>query len=97
MAQLTIFQLYDNAKVIHIQEKLCCKFWMLTFSGVVIADMILFCDAGHGSEDGAPSQLCEPKGEQPTHLQPFCTHTTIPVFTFSTGFDKLHEVFKILL
>ena len=45
----------------------------------------------------APSQLCEHSCEQSIYLQPFWTHTTILFFTFSTVFNKSHEISNTLL
>lgn len=34
------------------------------------------------------------KGRQPTHLEPFCHHAIILLFTFSIVFDQSHEIFS---
>ena len=45
-------------------------------------------------------QPCDHKGDHNQHnIQPFCIHTTILLFTFSTVFNKknLEEMFNTLL
>lgn len=45
-----------------------------------------------------PSQLCDHKGKQAIHVQSFCVHTIMLFFfTFSTVFNKLHEILSTLL
>lgn len=48
----------------------------------------------------AAAAPCQPHAHgrtQQIHLQPFWTHTTILIFTFSAVFNKLHEMFHTLL
>lgn len=49
IVELQNSQLYDGTKAIRVQEKLCCKLWILIFSVVVICSGVLSCDAGAGA------------------------------------------------
>ena len=53
--------------------------------------------AGQRQPARAPSRWLDHKGKQPIHLQPFCTHTTIWLFSFSAVFNKLHDLLNIIL
>ena len=66
------------------------EFW--SFPGLVICDMKLPGDPGHWQWASAPSQACDHEGKQLINVQPFCTHATILLFTFSTVFNKLHDI-----
>lgn len=44
-----------------------------------------------------PKQPRHHECKWPIHLQRFWTQTTIPVFTFSAVFNKLHEIFNVWL
>lgn len=69
IVQLKIFQIYNGTKVICIQEKLCCKFWILVFSRIVIhCHPVSSRDAGLGQQAAAPGQPCDPKDKQQIHL-----------------------------
>ena len=64
------------------------EFW--SSPGLVIWSTLLSSDAGQ-------CHCAEHEGEQLLYLEPFCTCTTILFFTFSTVFNKLHEIFNSLL
>ena len=68
-----------------------------SFPRLAICGTIFSCDAGQWQQVTAPSQTCNHGGKQLMHLQRFCTHTTISVFTVSTILNKLHEIFSTLL
>lgn len=54
-------------------------------------------NAGQAQQAAAPSQPHDHKSEYLIHLQPFCIHTTSLLSTFSVVFNKLNELFNILL
>ena len=68
-----------------------------SFPRLAICGTIFSCDAGQWQRVTAPSQTCNHGGKQLMHLQWFCTHTTISIFTVHTIFTKLHEIFSTLL
>lgn len=82
---LRSLRLDDGAKGIHIQYKPCFKFWILIFSWARGYSLIpfLWCWAASRSQG------------QPTN-----TLTTIQciqcIFTLSTAFNKVHEIFNTL-
>lgn len=84
---------YGGKKVLCIQLKSCFEFWILTFLWAShTGHRHCWCWAVAAS--WAPRQPQDHEGKQRIHLQPFCTHTTILFFTFSTALHKLHEIFN---
>lgn len=55
----------------------------------MLDEPLLCCWAARQTE--APHQPCDHEGRQARHLQPFCRHTIMPFFTFSTVLNKLHD------
>lgn len=83
------------------------KWYSFSRNSVQILNFDLFPDYGYmvwcslamlGSKQWvvAPSKPHNQKDKQWIHLKSFCTHTTIPFFTFSTVFNKLY-IFNMLL
>lgn len=64
-----------------------------SFPGLAIHDSVLSGDAGQWQ----PQHPVSHESQQPIHSQPFFTHTTILVSTFSIVFSKLHEAVNTLL
>ena len=71
------------------------EFW--SFPRRAICSMIRSHDIGQQQWASALSWPHNHEGKQLVHLQPFCTYRTILVFTFSTVFNKLHEIFNTLV
>jgi len=59
--------------------------------------MTLPRDVGQWQGDPDPSQPQDHEDKQPIRLQSFCTHTIIQFFTFSTVFNKLHDILSTLI
>ena len=78
-------------KVISTQQKLYFESEFWSFTGLMVCGTILSPDAS------ASRQPQDHKVKQLIHLQPFCTHSVILFFTFSTVLKKLYEIFNILL
>ena len=90
---LTIFLTTMVLKLYTFTRNYTWKFEFGSFAGLVVCGIVLSPVILGRSAAAAPSQ----PGDQLIHLQPFCTHTTILFFTFSTVFNNLHKVFSILL
>ena len=94
----TIFQLYDCSKAIpKYSVEIHFGFWILIFSWVGDLSLILSCDPRQSQKATAPIPPRDHEGQQQICLQPFWTSMAILLFTFSTVFNKLHEIFSTLL
>lgn len=61
----------------------------------MICSAILSPEAGQWQRASAPSQPRDHEGNPLIHLKSFCNRTTMLVFTFSTIFNKLHDISKL--
>ena len=94
MFQPKIFQLYDAAKWICIPQIPYFKLWILSFyqAGDIFC-MIL----SHAMGQWQWQLMVSLEITRVKHFQSCCTCTTIPFFTISTDFSKLHETFSTVL
>ena len=73
--------------------------WILNFdlswAKDIQSDPLSWCWAAAGSHNSQSATRSQ--GEQLIHFQPCCTETTTLFFTFSTVFNKLHEILNTLL
>ena len=91
---LTIFQLYDGAKVIHMQWELYFKSWMLIFSWAshMWHNPLSRCPVVRAAQ--LPVSQAIMRVREPTHFQPFCTQS----FCFSLlEQNSINEIFNTLL
>lgn len=90
MVPLTIIWLYNGAKVIHSQWKVYLSFEFWSFPGLARCGNSLSPAAGQRQGAAAPSWL-------PSQGSTTDTLRSILLFTFSTVFKELHEVFNTML
>lgn len=76
----------------HTRNLECGSFPRLGIQGVLLSQSSLMMPYGNSAQLAR-----DHKGQQPTYWQPFCTDIDIPWVTFSTVFNKLHEVVNPLL
>ena len=83
---LIIFPLYRGAKAIYIQQRVHLRFWVLIIFWPVTCSTTLFYDVGKQQGVLAPSLPVDHEVDnQQIHYSHVC-------FTFSTEFNKLHEI-----
>lgn len=92
MAPATIFQLDDDVKMTHVQQKPVFEFCVCLFSQASNMQYTSLVMPGRGSDHSSPvspmSTCPQPIHVRPTILYPFC-------FTLTTVFIKSHVVFKL--
>ena len=91
MVQFTIFLLSMMKRQYAFNRNRTSNFAFWSFLGPVIYSMILFHNAGQCQWAAACSQPCDHKSKQPSHLQPFRTHTAILSFIYGIVFSTLHD------
>lgn len=91
---LTICQLYGGVQVLYIQEKPYFKLHIFIFS-LGYWYTVQFSPMTLGSGGDPSSQAATRSQWQTTDtLTAILTHTATPASTFSTGVNKLHEIFN---
>ena len=76
-------------------HSLNCDLW--SFPGLALCGTVLPLDTGWDGGQQIPLSNSHHEGKRLIHLQTFCTHTSILLFTFSVTFNKSREIFNTVI